>query len=271
MSKSALESPGNAGIYIPTRGRLETQRTWDSLPASFRDDWGVVLVCPPNEVAEHRARGRAAIPCHHDGIGPTRQFIMDTTDKPFVIMCDDDHDWMRRADPKHYRLEPIPPEETPSVFERMVELLRVYALVGVSARAGNNRHFPERVVEVTRQNNVHGINVAAFNEIGARFDEMPLMEDFDVTLTFLRAGCKNALIADMAWGQPASNAEGGCSIYRDANMQEIAARLLKLRHPEFVKLVDREATSGWKGMRIRKDVRISWRKAYQSSFAAQGR
>lgn len=38
-------------IYIPTRGRIAKQETWDWLPAKWQERTN--LVCPPEEVDAH--------------------------------------------------------------------------------------------------------------------------------------------------------------------------------------------------------------------------
>lgn len=61
-------------IYIPTRGRLKTQKTWDNLPEQWRDS--ATLVTSEEEEEEHRQRGRQVLVCPVMGIARKREWIM---------------------------------------------------------------------------------------------------------------------------------------------------------------------------------------------------
>ena len=78
-------------FYIPTCRRVNRQLTWDVLPASWHSR--TVLVCPDNEVEEHRRRGRAALGCPAYGIARTREWIYHhALDQGYrrICMLDDD-------------------------------------------------------------------------------------------------------------------------------------------------------------------------------------
>ena len=89
------------------------------------------------------------------------------------------------------------------------------------------------------------------------------MEDFHVTLSLLELCFPNLVMQDFACGQAASNAPGGCSLYRDAKLQSQAAMNLAAAHPGFVKVVTKNAKS-WQGMNTRTDVRVQWKKAFST-------
>ena len=79
-------------IYIPTRGRIGTQTTWQSI-----GDWGrknACLVCPESEVSYHLKYGRNVLSRGElKGINKVRDFIMGhaiENDIEKVIMLDDD-------------------------------------------------------------------------------------------------------------------------------------------------------------------------------------
>jgi hypothetical protein len=90
------------------------------------------------------------------------------------------------------------------------------------------------------------------------------MEDFDVTLQLLRKGHRNAVLNQWAQDQGTSNAPGGCSTYRTPEVQAAGAYGLQKLHPDFVTVVDKETKQAWGGG-VRKDVRIAWKKALESS------
>lgn len=61
-------------IYIPTRGRLKTQSTWDNLPEQWRDS--ATLVISAEEAEAHRRLGRPVLICPVMGIARKREWIM---------------------------------------------------------------------------------------------------------------------------------------------------------------------------------------------------
>jgi len=97
---------------------------------------------------------------------------------------------------------------------------------------------------------------------------MDLMEDYYVTLKLFQLGHRNAVIVDWTWDQRgASGAAGGCSSYRNAELQEKASRALEEEFPMYVKAVQKETKTGWEGMKTRWDVRVQWRKAAKDGGA----
>lgn len=138
-----------------------------------------------------------------------------------------------------------------------------YAHVGLSARQGNN-HESQPVAECRRMFNAYIYDLERVRAAGVTPGRLPVMEDFDLTLQLLRKGLPNAVIYRWCWNQPGSNAPGGCSQYRTAEMQASAAARLAELHPGLVRVVDKE-TANWQGMHKRKDVTIYWKKAYEQA------
>jgi len=255
-------------IFIPTRGRIGIQDTYGSFTKEFIRKYNIKLVGPSHEAPMHRRLGYKVLRCDMEGIAKTRQWIMDySIEKGLkrIIMCDDDHLFFVRKNQNAFNLRKATTEEIENIFIRMFKLCKVYPLVGLSARSGNNRFFPDKIKTCVRQNNIHAIDTKVFAKINARFDQTIVMEDFNVILTFLRNGHKNAIITDCAWDQMGTNAPGGCSLYRNNDIQKESAIKLKELHPDFVSIVEKKSKSGWKGMEVRRDVRIQWKRAFKSS------
>lgn len=249
-------------LYIPTRGRVNKQNTYKNLPPEWQArtklvvhyeeadlyDKSLPIIVPPKTVT---------------GIGPTRQWIMDSQEETKICMLDDDlrFDLRREDDPGKFGT--AYPEDVSKMFSIMEKTLEDYAHVGVTAREGGNR-FHEKVRFNTRMLRVLGFNRAMFYAAGARFDRNVVMEDFDVSLTLLRAGYPNVVLNKYIQGQGSSNAAGGCSIYRTMEVQAEGARRLKELHPDFVSLVTKTTKGAWGGQ-TRTDVMIQWKKAFESS------
>ena len=100
-------------------------------------------------------------------------------------------------------------------------------------------------------------------DTGAKFDRIDTKQDFDMTLQLLRKGYKNLVFYKYAHNQSGSNARGCCSVYRNPEMMDRCSNELAALHPDFVKVVEKYTKTSWGGG-IRTDVRIAWKKAYES-------
>lgn len=258
----------NVTMYIPTINRVKDQKTWDTLPAGWKKKGKTFLVCPESEAAEHHRLGRNVLihptSCTH--IGRVRQWIVDNAKSKFILMCDDDHRFYTRKYPDKYNLKYAEESDMIDMLACMEDMLVLgkFHHIGMGSRQGNNRQFPADYLFNTRVNNFHGFNRETLIKHNVRFDTLPLMEDFHVTLSMLKLGYQNKLLVKYCWGQSGSNAPGGCSGYRNNDLQKKSAHMLKELHPEFVKIV--EKTSKWQGgMETRTDAQMQWKKAYKSS------
>lgn len=250
-------------IYIPTKGRITNDRTWKYLPGFWKDR--ATLVCPSNEVEAHIKAGRNAIACDLQGISAVRQWIIDNADTDHILMTDDDHDFYIRKSPEAWNLRYMDQNDVYKLMDDIALCLEGgEAFVGLSSRQGNNNMYPHTTKRNLRNCNMYAVNRKILKHHGIRFDALPLMEDFYVQLSLLTKGISTLTITDRAWAQPTSNAKGGCSTYRNKELQEQAATMLKEAFPDFVKLVTKQNKSGWEGMENRTDVIISWKKAYES-------
>ena len=257
-------------LFIPTYKRTETQRTWDNLPTFAKEM--TALVCPKSEAAVHRARGRTvfAAPDTVKGIAATRQWIVENAGCDQVMMADDDQNFSCREEGT-YKLRPMEEDDFRAMFDEVRSQLQTFNAVGISAQAGNNRTFPKTILSPGRMYNMYAFNRAALTENNIRFDKMKVMEDFHVTLSMLRLGMPNAILQNWCWSQPASNADGGCSEYRTAKLQEANAfRLAELHHP-FVKIVRKKSDSWGNGLSTRTDVRVYWKRALEAGLRRAGK
>lgn len=255
-------------IFIPTMGRIDEQKTWEHIPEKWKAH--TLLVCPQNEIVKHSALGRNVI--HHPdnvkGISAVRQWIIERghQDDDKIIMVDDDHWFFRREDPASVKLRKCTEDDLVDLFNWMEETLEEFAHIGVSARQGNN-HVEEPFRDVTRVNNMHGYYRPALIKHNIKFTSVPLMEDFMVTLCLLRMGYPNRVNYEFVWNQSrGSGASGGCSSYRDSELQKEAAYILAQLHKPFVSVVEKKSKTGWDGMATRTDVRIQWQAAYKEGL-----
>lgn len=271
-------------IFIPSRGRASTvSYTLGQISPMWKPV--TTIVVHKDEEDDYRELNPNwtiwGIPV--TGIGPVRQFIIDQSPDDCVFMIDDDLKFSRRRpgivleDKKwvHPDLggiyEPTfdDPHQTDDMFVMMREWLLDIPAIGIAMRQMNNGIEDRWYREATRMNNVYGFRCSVLKAMKIRFDEIPVMEDFWVTLKLLTAGVINRVTVDWVWNQRGSGFIGGCSSYRTPEVQAAAAHALKAEFPRFVTIREKTASSNsqsWPGhMKTRTDVTIQWRKAYASA------
>lgn len=265
-------------VFIPTRGRvgLNLQVTLRQLCqlSSIKP----FLVCPPDETERHCTYYDRVLPCPLSGIGPTRQWIMENAGTDYVCVLSDDLRFSYRPDPASPKLELC--TDLDPMFDTILGWMRGGVVHGgVSARQGNNHKDCSKprngvienghvYVDCDRVNDFHFFNPKACIAHEARWDALPVMEDFHFTLGLLTKGVPNRVMYDYVWNQEASGKAGGCSLYRTPQVQAAGAEGLRDAFPDFVKVVTKTSkdTSGsWKDFKERKDVIIQWWRAWQSS------
>jgi hypothetical protein len=256
-------------IYIPSRGRPTRQFTWARIPKAYKPITQIVV--PQNEEALYmKMNPGARILCAPvEGIGRTRQWLIDHTGAKNILMFDDDMYFYHRVRPMDWHLATNEFKDTRRMLDIMFSWLeeKNFAHIGLATRTEASFYLC-RYRECTRVNNVHGFNVARMRKYAekydARFNRMKVMEDFLVTLTLFQHGIPNRVLLDYVWNQPGSNSEGGCSSYRTAEVQRKASKKLHRLFPDYVKVVEKKVVgvTSWEGMKTRTDVRIQWRKAY---------
>ena len=231
-------------IFIPTRKRVQKQTTWESIGSKARSV--AVLVCPENEVSSHASYGRKVLNRGFiTGINNVRQFIVEHAIKEGhdkIIILDDDLIFGRRISDVAPNLRKTLPDEMWELFDTISNHLDSYVHVGVSPRQMNDKHFPATSKECMRQNAVHGIQPKVLKKEHLRYDTVDLMEDYYMTLSLFKLGYPNIMVTDWTWDQRgASGAVGGCSLYRDAELQERASKQLEAMFPDHVKARWRKA------------------------------
>jgi hypothetical protein len=251
-------------VFIPTRGRtgLSTQITLREM--TTLGTIKPVLVCPFEEVLTHRrytGLDADVWGINVEGIGPTRQHVLENSQTRGVVMLDDDMYFSYRPNPS----EPRPLERVKDLmpmFQWISDQLDAgFAHGGISARQGN-QNIPRPHADCIRVNNAHFFDRDVFLGEGIRFDALPVMEDFHVTLSLLLRGYPNRVAYHYCWSQRGSGYKGGCSSYRTPELQAEAAEKLHAAFPDYVKVVEKESLSQHGTMAKRKDVNIAWLKAW---------
>lgn len=194
-------------------------------------------------------------------VAPTRQYIHDWLAGDKYVMLDDDlHFFKRRADDRT-KFTNMTPLELATMFAEIEIALDEYGHVGIASREGGNRVTAPAVI------NTRIMRLLAYRRKAVRgsFAHMEVMEDFHVALCMLRAGFMNLVINEYCHNQAeGSNAPGGCSHFRTPELHARNARELAEYHAPFVSVVEKATKTAWGGGK-RIDVRVQWKKAYESS------
>ena len=248
-------------IYIPTRGRADSQITLKFFPDGLKEKTILAVDHDERDLYGQYSNVWVMPEDLPSGISPKRKYICENSDDPKIIMLDDDIRFYVRKAYNDWHLRYLEPHELPAMFGVLDQWLGEYAHCGVSAREGNNR-IEHLAVENTRYMRLLAYNLDMLD--GVELGRTRIMEDFDVNLQLLRQGKKSKVSYYYAQGQGTSNADGGCSEWRNLGVQAEGAELLGSLHPDFVRVVEKKTKEAWGGG-TRKDVIVQWKKAYASS------
>jgi hypothetical protein len=253
-------------IIIPTRGRTHQQLTLEALPDELRKR--TTLVCPKRDTVGlfHRYKDveKVVQPDPTWRIAQVREWIMQEClrlryDK--IIMLDDDLTFATRISAGDWHLRPIEGEELIPEFERLEQMLGpAYPHVGFGVRQGNHLagtgwKYAARMCHTL----AYYLPIAA-TEASFVFGGLELREDFAFTLQLLLKGHPNAVWMETVANQ-VTNAPGGCSTYRDLQMNNAEARKLKALFPGYVSIVERDYKDG-----TRLEVICQWQKALEDGI-----
>ncbi len=263
-------------LYCHTYGRPHRRMTIHRLPKRLQKRaW---LVVQKREKEAYDWPRLMVLPDRIRMLSPTRQYILDHARTRKIAIMDDDFKFLRRIhpeDPTDWHMRPTKHADVYDLFDLMIRWLDKYAHCGVSNRLMNNKLAMIRnarlIKHCDRMMNFLCYDVEKVQSVGARFDRVPLKQDFDMTLQLLRAGFQNAVTYEFAVDQiGGSHSKGGCSTYRTPEMMAECAHKLAELHPDVVKVQTVKLKEGWKEFNNeRVDVRILWKKAYENSPASR--
>ncbi len=250
--------------YVTTLGRPTRQSTLRQVP------WAN-LVVQAHEYEQHRDmypyNNVIALPEEIKTLGPTRRWCMrnlaDEDGK--IILLDDDLTFHYRNDPTEYHLRIANVEQMQDLWKEISSLLSEFAHVGVGGREGHNVMSPEESLPLPncRYMRLLAYNVELFPE-GIEEGRIDGMSDFDVNLQLLKKGCESRIITRWAQGHPGTQSSGGCSLNRTQETHSREVDFMVDDHSPFVTAHFKQNKTGG-DFGVRKEVRIQWKKAFQSS------
>jgi len=275
-------------LLVNTRGRIDRQFTLMNLSPSILKH--VIIVCFPGEKEGHlenwEGKVKAVIehPKDKNHIGLIRQWCLEYFNTDYVIFMDDNLVFnirVKKADKGNLRNNPLYEIKEDYFYSENVDrhqknmLLDIidklysdeYAMVGMSARFGNNRVEVD-FVENCRFYGFLAVNNKLYKECNYRkFSDVSLKEDFYMMLHFLTNGYKIGCFYKWAIEKVQNaNAPGGCSTYRTVEKSNQSAYDLQKHFPDFVRVREKSVKS-WSGDFLGKevalDVTVYWKKAYE--------
>ena len=186
----------------------------------------------------------------------TRNAIMELCSGD-VLMLDDDLDFSERYYTKYLNSDH---ESIDRMFKEIEKLFQAgFVHVSIACPVVG---LPSKGMTIhnARYYAVLGYRLDVLKKLKVKF-RTKCMSDFDVALQLTRRGFPSAILTHWLIGTKA-NTEGGCSEYRTSKLALKSALTLQKAHQGFVKVVPK---SSWENMENRFDVRIQWKKAFESA------
>jgi glycosyltransferase involved in cell wall biosynthesis len=256
-------------IYIPTMGRPNKQITIQSFSDDLIERTTLCVISEEYNAYKKLGINLIKFPMYVHGISAKRQWLFDNIKEKFICFMDDDLQFSVRHD--GIKLKNAESDDVDDLLSLWKSWLKSgIPLVGVSLRGGNN-HVEEDYHDIGRIMSCYAFDREIFMKENIRFDRVPLMQDFDMTLQILKAGYIDRISYKYAHHQAGgSNAKGGCSTYRTPELiRDTAIKMSKL-HPGIVTIQAKKSKTTWSGMEkkkgidgtVRTDVNVHWKKAY---------
>ena len=258
------------GIYIPTRSRIESQKTFGYLPKDLKEQ--VSFVIDHNDRGNYEELYPEAVIMRipktiKNSFAGMCQYILENADEKYIGIINDDLRFeFKRTDLK-IRIS------TPAQIRKAFGTMEKWLDSGIAHCAMAQRTFlydrrnkdGTGYASNTRMMEALFYNREVLLSEGCAFNKNVtkgfLMADMHMNLQLLRKGYENRVSIIYVLSNSLSNAPGGASDYRTLKLQSSSSKELRKNHPKFVTLVQKEVL--WTGhSEPRTDVRISWKKAY---------
>jgi hypothetical protein len=254
-------------FYIVTLNRINDQRTYKSIPQSWKDR--TKLVVQSQEANKYPSHYNLfVLPDSITTINETREYVIRNNNNIKFGLFDDDLTFTRTRGENEDGPSNIP--MTDKDFENLETTICEWFDEGYPHCGLDAVWNPPTRNKLYKTNSRICMNVffdgsnVPINDIN--FSRLLFSSDFDVTLQLLRLGKQNRVSLKYRVGQVSTQAKGGCAEYRTIQIHNECMEKLAEYHKGFVKLYEKvESGSGeWKG-KTKLAAKISWKKAYQSS------
>ena len=260
-------------IVIPSYRRMARQSTLSYLPPSWAERTTLVVDQEDaNRVPLYRSdlKGARVMVCHPEikTIAEKRAWIIRHPDFNKIVMFDDDLRFAVRINETDTKLRQSTHDDLDFYLRMLDSELDKLVHAGWSARQGNNNVKHHGYVENTRMMFVLGYDCATLRDMEAKgqiqLGRVRTREDMELTLQLLKLGYVNSVDFRIAADQVSGYAaKGGCSDERTVESSNADAEEFAALHPGLVRVVEK----AYKGSVNRKEVVVSWKKAFKESQA----
>ena len=256
-------------FVIPTLGRVDNQLTYNNLPDKYKEKVTFVVQPHEHELMQEKYPNNKVVclPKEVNNIALTRQFIFNLFRGERYWVWDDDlsfviKDWV---DDGKRKWDSYSMEE--KHFDEFVDHANEYMDNGyVHGGLACAWILPIYGPDVYPfRDNFRQVTNMFFD--GAKMPDIDFcradtVEDMDVTLQMISQGYKNVIFMRHRVGCADTNADGGCSTYRTVEYHNERMRDFQALWPDYIKLSEKEVTSGsWKGSK-KLAANVQWKKAY---------
>lgn len=253
-------------IAINTKGRPNRQYTLKNIYKSFKKD-EIFLFVEPQDIDSYKKYEKIAtivdIGENDKGLRFSRQKAFDTLDGTFFILDDDLTDFRKRTGRTangYWKMEKMSSDEIKVMFlyiENFLKKNQEYGQASISFTPSNWLWEGDHK-ENTRAWSFKGYNSKLLKERNIQYGiGIDLFEDYDHTLSILKAGLKN--ISFYSWSFSAVKlGEGAGGIDRD---KEKVVKSVKLMSKKWGSEIVKEFYSKAHNY---PEIKVNWKKAYET-------
>ena len=226
-------------IAIPSKGRA-TKTTSQKV---LKD---AVFYVPESEAKayqSHLEQDVIGVPDTVRGITATRNWILDGTDDPWVVMVDDDVKTAGWTEMQSHTTKLHKIKDWYAEFWRLFELMEDfnYRVWGVATQNAPRAIYPYKPILF------HSYLTASccgiLNSSGIRFNEAyPVKEDYELGLRCIKEDGGFLAARYLYWVNSHWTDEGGCKTYRTGAMEKKCIDMLVKEYGSFIKRVHRNGT-----------------------------
>lgn len=226
-------------IAVPSKGRASSVKTLKIIPSA-------TLFVPENEVGAYRIYHENAeivgVPTKVSGITATRNWILDNTDDPDVVMIDDDvktcgYQQMNEENVRYVKVKGDAwIEECRKLFD-ITRQMR-FRIWGIATQGSPRSVYPYK--PFLFRSYVTASFMGICNESGIRFDEsFRVKEDYEINLRCVAEDGGVVAARYLFWQNEHWTTDGGCKDYRTIEMESDCIKRLQKMYPGQVKQITR--------------------------------
>lgn len=225
-------------IAIPSKGRAGKAKTLGVLP-------NATLFVPSLEVESYKVAGAkkvVGVPDNVRGITRTRNWILDNTDDPHVVMIDDDVKacgYLKLYE-QHAKRKKLNEQEWNDAFQKLFHVTEEmsYRIWGIATDGALRSVYPYK--PFLWRSYITASCMGIINDGSTRFDEdFPVKEDYELNLRCIQEDGGIVAARYLYWQNWHWHDDGGCKDYRTVKMEKECMDKLVAKYPGMVRIAKR--------------------------------